>query len=293
MIMFNAREIKHLLSSTYVEWRKQKPAILGAAISFFFIISLGPIMILAVGVVSMIFGTHAAESRIIRAIVEIIGYTPAEVIQTYLIQVQPSASKLFATLLSIPMILFGATMIFFQLKNTLNIIWEVKPHKEARFYHTAVRFVLSFSMVAMIGVLLILLISKSLLLAVFYEFIHQFITFPPIFLYFLDSAVSFLITTLLFAMIYKILPDIHLEWDDVLTGALVTSVLFTIGQFVIGIYLGSIDIDSAHSALGSLTVLLLWIYYSSLIFLIGAVFTKTYSNEKAMIFRRRNETDTG
>ena len=171
-------------------------------------------------------------------------------------------------------------MIFFQLKNTLNMIWDVKPREKKRFIDSVINYGLSFSMVLLLGILLIILIIKSFLLAIFNEFIGQFLSFPVLFLNIIDIISTFCVTTFLFAMLYKILPDTYIKWSNIWTGALVTSFLFAIGQFIIGMYISKTDIDTAYGALGSLTVLLIWIFYSSLIFLVGAVFTKIYSQKK-------------
>ncbi|MFC1651504.1 YihY/virulence factor BrkB family protein, partial [Candidatus Latescibacterota bacterium] len=273
-------EIKHLLLSTYTEWMKQKPLILGASIAFYFIFSLGPILVITVGIVSFFFGKQAAEGQIVQEIFNIIGDKPAEVIQSFIIQTHSPPTRFITMILSIPTIMFGSAMIFFQLKNTLNIVWDVKPLKEKRIYHIFIKYILSFSMVVFLGIILVLLISKSLLLVIFYDFIGQFFFFPSYLLYFIDTILTFLFMTLLFAMTLKVLPDTYIKWADVLTGALVTSFLFVIGQVIIGFYIGKTEIDTTYGALGSLTVLLIWIYYSSLIFLAGAVFTKIYSQSK-------------
>ena len=277
MIILN--EIMQLAILSYHEWIKQKPSTLGAAIAFYFIFSLGPILVIIIGAVGIIFGKQAAEGQIVQEINSIIGQKPAEIIQLFIIQANSPPTRMLITILSIPTVLFGSTMIFFQLKNTLNMIWDVKPRHENSFISAVIKYGLSFSMVMLLGILLIILIIKSLLLALLYDFIGQILPFPVYLLHIMDSIVTFLVTTILFAMTYKILPDTYLKWSDVLTGALVTSFMFAIGQFMIGLYISKTDIDTTYGALGSLTVLLIWIFYSSLIFLAGAVFTKVYSQK--------------
>ena len=281
--MIDLKEIGHLVKSTYHEWIKQKPAILGAAIAFYIIFSLGPIIVITIGIVGLIFGKQAAEGQIAQELYRIFGQKAAEVIQSFITQAYSPPTRIIATILSIPTVIFGSAMMFFQLKYTLNMIWDIQPRKKKRFVDTLINYGLSFLMVILLGILLIILIIKSLLLAIFSGFIGHFLHFPVYFLNIIDLIITFLVTTILFAMTYKILPDIHLTWSDVLNGALVTSFMFTIGQLIIGLYISKTDIDTTYGALGSLTVLLIWIFYSSLIFLVGAVFTKIYSqknNEK-------------
>ena len=156
--MIDLNEIKHLVKSTYHEWIKQKPATLGAAIAFYFIFSLGPILVIIIGAVGIIFGKQAAEGQIVQEINSIIGQKPAEIIQLFIIQANSPPTRMLITILSIPTVLFGSTMIFFQLKNTLNMIWDVKPRHENSFISTLIKYGLSFSMVALLGILLIKLL---------------------------------------------------------------------------------------------------------------------------------------
>ncbi|MFC1538481.1 YihY/virulence factor BrkB family protein, partial [Candidatus Latescibacterota bacterium] len=268
-----------LVKSTYQEWLKQKPALLGAAIAFYFIFSLGPILVITVGAVGLIFGKQAAEGQIVQEIYSIIGQKPAEVIQSFIIQASSPPTRILTTILSIPTVLLGSIMIFIQLKNTLNIIWDVKPPNKKRFNYYLLNYGLLFLIVVLIGILLILLIIKSFLLAIFSDFVGQFLPFHIFFLLMIDLIITFCFTTVLFAVLYKILPDIYIKWSNIWIGALVTSFMFAIGQLLIGLYISKTDIDTAYGALGSLTVLLIWIFYSSLIFLAGAIFTKVYSQK--------------
>ncbi len=280
--MIDLNEIKHLVKSTCHEWIKQKPATLGAAIAFYIIFSLGPILVITIEIVGLIFGKQAAEDQIVQEIYRIIGQKPAEVIKSFIILAYSPPTRIITTILSIPTVMLGSAMIFFQLKNTLNMIWDVKPRKDKRFVYTLINYGSSFSMVALLGILLIILIIKSFSLAIFNDSIGQFLPFPVYLFNIIDLIVTFFVTTILFAMLYKILPDTYIKWSNIWIGALVTSFMFAIGQFMIGLYISKTDIDTAYGALGSLTVLLIWIFYSSLIFLAGAVFTKIYSQKNIL-----------
>ena len=277
--MIDLSKIVKLLKSTYHEWIKQKPFILGAAIAFYVIFSLGPILVIIIEFAGLFFGKQATEGQIVQEINRIIGQKPAEVIQSFIIQAYAPPTRILTTILSIPIVLLGSTMIFFQLKKILNMIWDVIPRKKKRLGDDLINYGLSFSMVALLGILLIILIMKSFSLAFFDEFIGQYFSFPVILLHIIDLIVTFCVTTILFAMLYKILPDTYIKWSNIWIGALVTSFLFAIGQLLIGLYINKTDIDTTYGALGSLTVLLIWIFYSSLIFLAGAVFTKVYSQK--------------
>ena len=138
--MIDLNEIKHLVKSTYHEWIRKKPAILGAVIAFYIIFSLGPILVITIGAVGLIFGKQAAEGQIVQEIHRIIGQKPAEVIQSFIIQAYSPPTRILTTILSIPAVMLGSTMIFFQLKNTLNMIWDVKPRKEKGFVSTLIKY---------------------------------------------------------------------------------------------------------------------------------------------------------
>ncbi|MFC1542201.1 YihY/virulence factor BrkB family protein, partial [Candidatus Latescibacterota bacterium] len=227
----------------------------------------------------LIFGEQAAEGEVVQQIQQIVGQKTAEVMQEIITRATEPPTKHFATLISIPLVMFGATMIFFQLQNALHFIWEIDHIRRRGITGILIEYFLSFPKVLIVGTVFLLLIIKSYALTVLKFFIQE--RFPTIgnTLPILDFILTLGIITVLFAMIYHFVPKTKIHWSDIWIGAGVTSLLFTIGQFFIGIYFSKTDIDSAYGAIGSFTILFIWIFYSSLIFLFGAVFTKIYSQK--------------
>jgi len=270
-------ETKLLLKATFIEWRNQRPELLGAAISFYIIFSLGPVMVIIIGIVGLLFGKQVAESQIIQEIQRSIGPKLAEVIQTLIEEAFLHPARELTTILSIPIVVFGASMLFYRLKNTLNVIWGVKPQSRSNLIGAIKNYIFSFLMVIILGILLMILIIKSFLLVLLHEFLDNYIPFPIYLLQIIDGIFTFLAIIILFAMTYKILLETPIRWWDVWIGASVTSLMFIISQFIIGLYISKAEIGTAYGALGSLTILLVWIFYSSLIYLAGAIFTKVYS----------------
>jgi len=272
-------EVIGLFKDTYIEWRHNKPELIGAALAFYIIFSLGPILVITIWFLGLIFGEQAAEGEIVQQIQHIIGQKPAEGIQEIITRAITPPTKHIATLISIPLVIFGATMIFFQLQNALHFIWEVEHKQRRGITGIIVDFLLSFPKVLIIGIVFLLLIIKSYVLTILSFFLHEHTPLAGNIIPKLDFLLTLFIITILFAMIYHFLPKTNIQWPDIWIGASVTSLLFTIGQFLIGLYISKTNIDSAYGAIGSLTVLFIWIFYSSLIFLFGAVFTKIYSRK--------------
>ena len=270
--------IAELVGMTYREWREQKPELIGAAIAFYIIFSLGPILVIIVEAAGLIFGKAVAEGQIVHEFKTMVGENFAEVIQAIIVNAETPPAQTITMIISIPMILFGSTMIFFQLKNALNYIWGYKSISGS-FGKLARNYISSFVMVLFLGGLLLTLILKSFVLTLLAVFLKRIIPFPMLLLSILDWFVTFAVITFLFAMIYKILTEPEIRWSDEWIGAAVTSLLLMVSQYFIGVYFRKIDIGSALGAIGSFTLLLIWVYYSSLVFLLGAVFTKVYARE--------------
>jgi len=271
--------VRNLIRLTYVEWREQKPELIGAAIAFYIVFSLGPILVIVIEIAGLIFGKAVAESQIIHEFDSIVGPKLAQVIKVIIVNAETPPRQTVTMIVSVPLVILGSAMIFFQLKNALNYIWGVKTAGNGGVLGLVGNYISSFIMVLFLGALLFTLIVKSFALTLVGEFIESYVPFPLIVLSLLDSVFTFFVITLLFAMIYKILTEPKIRWSDEWIGAAVTSLLFTASQFLIGLYFSKIDIGSAFGAIGSFTLLLIWVYYSSIVFLLGAVFTKVYARE--------------
>ncbi|HSL04344.1 MAG TPA: YihY/virulence factor BrkB family protein [Nitrospiraceae bacterium] len=273
-----------LLSATYIKWTEDHAQGLGAALAFYAIFSLAPLLLIVIAIAGLVFGREAAQGQIIGQIQGLVGEESAKAIQTMIEEARKPAAGIIATVLAIVMLLLGATGVFAQLQEALNIIWKVEAKPEQGMWKILKdRFI---SLLAVLGTGFLLLISLviSAGLSAIGTTLEHFLPVPGFLLQLLNFFVSFSIVTLLFAMIYKLLPDRSIQWSDVWSGAIITSLLFTIGKFVIGLYLGKSDVGIAYGAAGSLVVILIWVYYASQIFLFGAEFTAVYAHVRGSKF---------
>lgn len=276
--------LKYIWEFTYEVFEKfidDKAPKYGAALSFYTIFSLAPILVIAVTVAGFVFGPEAARGELYDQIKGLIGEEGAIVVQTALKNAQYSWSGLVSIIISFVTILIGSTVIFIDIQESLNLIWKVKPKSGFNIIKGLLKDRLkSFTIVLATGFLLIVSLIISASVTALNRFIgDSFFTIPPAFIEALNNIVTFAIIFILFMMIFKFLPDVHIKWKHVRAGALVTSVLFIVGKFLIGIYLGTSTLGSKYGAYGSLIILLLWIYYSAQILYLGAEFTQVYANK--------------
>lgn len=276
----NLKVMWELLSATYTKWAKDHAQSLGAALAFYAVFSLAPLLLIVIAIAGSVFGQEAAQGQIIGQIQGLVGKESANAIQSMIEEARKPATGIIAAVLAMVMLLLGATGVFAQLQEALNTIWgvEEKPG-EGLWKLLKDRFI---SLMAVLGTGFLLLISLvvSAGLSAVGATLGHFLPVPGFLLQIINFFVSFAIVTLLFAMIYKLLPDISIQWGDVWIGATMTSLLFTIGKFLIGLYLGKSDVGIAYGAAGSLVVILIWVYYASQIFLFGAEFTAVYAHSR-------------
>jgi membrane protein len=269
-----------LLKRTYAKWNEDHAPGLGAALSYYTVFSLAPLLMIAIAIAGFVFGQEAAQGQIVGQIQGLVGEESAKAIQSMIEEARKPTAGILATLIATGMLLFGATGVFAQLQESLNIIWKVeKTPGEGLWKLLKDRFL---SLMAVLGtgfLLLISLVISAGLSAVGATLAHV-LPGPGFVLQIINVLVSFAVVTLLFAMIYKLLPDKPVRWGDVWIGASITSLLFTIGKFFIGLYLGKSDVGVAYGAAGSLVVILIWVYYASQIFLFGAEFTAVYAESR-------------
>jgi membrane protein len=269
-----------LLSATYTKWTADHAQGLGAALAFYAIFSLAPLLLIVIAIAGSVFGQEAAQGEIIGQIQGLVGEESAKAIQSMIEEARKPAAGIIATVVALVLLFLGATGVFAQLQEALNIIWRVEAKPEQGMWKILKdRFI---SLLAVLGTGFLLLISLviSAALSAIGTTLEQFLPVPGFLLQLINFLVSFAIVTLLFAMIYKLLPDRSIQWSDVWIGAIITSLLFTIGKFVIGVYLGKSDVGIAYGAAGSLVVMLMWVYYASQIFLFGAEFTAVYTHAR-------------
>lgn len=272
------KTIIQLLKETVKEWQQDRVSLWAAALAYYTMFSLAPLLLIAITVAGSIFGEEAAQGELVAQIQGLIGQEGAEAIQSMIQNTQQSQSGgVIATLFGIVTLLFGATGVFGQLQEALNAIWEVKPKPELGWKSFVKTRFLSFAMVLVIGFLLLVSLVLSAVLSGISTFFSSRVPDFVIFGQLLNFAISFGVITVLFASIYKFLPDVRLPWRYLWTGAGVTALLFTIGKYLIGLYLGSSGVTSTYGAAGSIIIILLWVFYSAQILLFGAEFTQVYA----------------
>ena len=271
------RTILAFLREVLQEWSNDNALTLGAALAYYTIFSMAPLLVLAIAVAGLVFGRAAAEGQIVAQIQDVMGPQGAELIQNMIQRASEPATGAIATVVSLATMFFGASGVFGQLQSSLNLIWGADSLRRTGVKGQLQRRAASFSMILGIGFLLLISLALSTLISGLHQAIDVYLTVPSELISLANFSVSFLVVMALFAMIIKLLPDARIEWRDVWLGAAVTAVLFTIGKGLIGIYLGRAGVTSVYGAAGSLVLVLLWVYYSAQLLFLGAEFTEVYS----------------
>jgi membrane protein len=269
-----------LLKETFQEWKDDEALELGAALAYYTLFSLAPLLLIIIAIAGLVWGREAVQGQIVQQIQGLVGRQGAEAVQTMVANAGRQGEKtgLLATVIAVATILFGATGVFAQLQSALNHIWDVEPKPGAGVRGLLKTRVLSFGMVLAVGFLLLVSLVVSTALAAVGTYMGSLLPGgAEVLVRILNFAVSFAVITLLFAVIYRYLPDVKIAWRDVWIGAAVTSLLFTLGKSLIGLYLGNSSVASSFGAAGSVIALLVWIYYSAQILFFGAEFTQVYA----------------
>ena len=248
----------------------------GAAIAFYAITSLAPVLLIVIAIAGLVFGRDAAQDAISGQFSTLMGAQAADVLQSVIASASTKTSGIVATILGIVMLIATASGVFGEMQAALNTIWKTRS-RETTLSRLIRARITSLGLVAALGFLLMISLVVSAGLTGFAIYLDR-LPVGALILSGLNFAVSWLLFALLFGAIYKVLPDRTLQWKDVIVGALMTSLLFNIGKTLIGWYIGSSAVASSYGAAGGLIVLLLWVYYSAQIFLFGAEFTKVYAN---------------
>ena len=264
-----------LLRLTLSEWWSDDVPKLAAALAFYTIFSLAPVLLIAMAVASAIFGRAAAREEVMAWVATSVGSDGAALVRNILDQARKSSP--LATTIGVGAILVGASAVFVQLQDSLNQVWEIatKPEKQIRLFLR--KRALSFLMVLAIGLLLLASVTLTTILSATTEAVQGYLHIPAALLTDFHLGLSLVLMALLFALIFKVLPDAEIAWRDVWIGAAATSVLFNIGKELIGLYLGRSSVGSAYGAAGSLAILLVWVYYSAQVFFLGAEFIQVYA----------------
>jgi membrane protein len=271
-------ELFDLCRSTFREWSADKAPQLGAALAYYSLFSIAPLLIIAVSIAGWVFGESAAQGQLSSQLHDTVGPGPARAIEDLIVHTRSNPSGPWATVIGTVTLLVGAAGLFGQLQDAMNTIWKVEPKSNRGWLAVLRERSLPFAMVVAGGFLLIVSLVASAVLAEVAQFLRPEALPGGAGLWqALNSVVSFGFFVLVFALIYREVPDVRIAWGDVWPGALVTALLFSAGKYLIGLYLGHSGATSAYGAAGSLVLVLLWVYYSSQIFLFGAEFTRVYA----------------
>ncbi len=285
MVFKAIRVIGHIIKDTAVQWAEDQAARLGAALAFYMLISLVPLLVVVLGVSSLLFGPEAAEGEVARRLAEVVGESAAVAIQSIIHNANSSYSGTQAAVLGFGALTFTSTTVFYHLKSALNTIWGVKPAPGRGVKGLLKDRAMAFLMVMLAGGLLIASLTIDTSLVLLQKALHEWI--PHLnnqiavirSLRFAKLLISLIFVTVAFATIYKFLPDTQIAWRDVSVGAVVTSLLFSLGQLPISFYLHHSNFGSIYGAAGSVFVVLIWMYCSAQIFFFGAEFTWVYANK--------------
>ena len=269
-----------LLITTYREWRQDNATRLAAALSYYSALSIAPLLVLAVTIAGFFFSTEAARQELVGQLRQVMGPQSSEIVRTVLEQADQPQTATLAGLAGVAVLLWGASNVFAQLQSAMNTVWGVELKPSAGIWVTARERQLSFGIVMAIGFLLVVSLILSTLLAALTTQLGQLLPGVGWLWQAVNEVVTFVVITLLFALLFKMLPDAETAWRDVWWGALLTSALFTIGKFLLGLFLGMETFSSAYGAAGSLVVFLIWVYVSAQIFFFGAEFTQVYARRR-------------
>jgi membrane protein len=266
-----------MLKDTVLSFVEDEALSRGAAIAFYTVTSLAPVLLIVIAIAGLVFGQDAAQNAISDQFSTLMGRQPAEVLQSAIASAAGTSSSIIATIVGIAILIVTASGVFGELQAALNSIWKAKSQATTVSGLIRARAV-SLGLVAALGFLLIVSLVISAGLTAFGNYLDIVLPLGKLILPALNFFVSIVLLAVLFGAIYKVLPDRNLQWNDVVIGALVTSVFFNIGKSLIGWYIGSSAVATSYGAAAGLIVLLLWVYYSAQIFLLGAEFTKIYAN---------------
>ena len=261
-----------------VAWWNDNAQRLGASVAYYSLFAIAPVLLVAVSVAGLIFGAEAVRGGLSTQIQGLVGPDAAEAVEALLQGASKPATSTIAMIAGVLAMVLAAAGAFLELRSALNTIWRVPPSSIGGFRAFWFNRLRSFGLVLAIGFLLLISLAVSAALAALHEWLTTFGLLVPVVLNVFSILLSLLVSAVLFGLMFKVLPDVTLATRDVVVGALVTAALFSAGKYLIGLYLGHTAASSSYGAAGSVVILLLWVYYSSQIVLIGAEFTRLYAD---------------
>ncbi len=275
------KKIKNIytyLKQVFTEFAEDNILKYSASLAYYTVFSLAPVLIVIISICGVLFGKEAIQGHIYGQIKGLVGNDAAVQIQETIKNIHLTGHNIFATIISIIVLLIGATGIFGEVQDSLNKIWGLRIKTKKTWWKLIINRLLSFSLILCIGFVMMVSLLLNALVSAFGTFLARYFSeFSVILVQLTDNVLTFIVTTFLFSLMFKVLPDAKIKWKDVLIGGLITSVFFTLGKLTIGYYLGSSNIASVYGAAGSIMIIMVWVYYSSIILYLGAEFTKVYA----------------
>jgi membrane protein len=275
------RRIAAVAGEIFDQWSRDDAPRLAASLAYYTILSSAPLLVISIALADRVFGQQAVQGQLAWEIQTLVGGQAAEAIQAVLRDAHRPASGLISTVLSIATLIVGASSVVVELHSALNLIWGIPESDSGSWVANILSFIklriFSSLVVIAAGCLLLISLIASVFISTIGSFFRPLLPMPEWALHLATFAASFLVVTLLFAAIYKLLPDVRLRWSDVVIGASVTSLLFTVGKQLLAIYLSRVGFESTYGAAWTVVIFLVWVYYSAQLFFLGAEFTKVYT----------------
>jgi membrane protein len=277
-----------LCETAVYSWLDDRAPTMGAAIAYYTVFSLAPMLVMVIAIAGLAFGQKAAEGALFDGLADLVGPESAGAVQAMLRSASSTRTGILATVVGFGTLIIGATAVFSELQSALNVIWKAPASGGLGVWHHLLKSrLLSLSVVLVIGFLLLVSLVISTALAVFSDYLDWILPGFATILHVIHLTLSFGFTTVLFAMMFKILPDNPVEWEEVWLGGAVAALLFTVGKHLISFYIGSSNMASTYGAAGALIIVLVWVFYSAQIFLLGAEFAKAYSDQRRTLHQLR------
>ena len=249
-----------------------------ASLAYYTVFSLAPVLIVIISICGALFGKEAIQGHVYGQIKGLVGSDAAIQIQETIKNIHLTGQNIFATIVSVIILLVGATGIFGEVQDSLNKIWGLRIKTRKTWWKLILNRLLSFSLILTVGFIMMVSLLLNALVSAFGNFLARYFSeFSIVLVQIIDNVLTFIITTFLFSLMFKMLPDAKIKWKDVLIGGLITAVFFNLGKLAIGYYLGSSNIATIYGAAGSIMIIMVWVYYSSIILYLGAEFTKVYA----------------
>lgn len=272
------KNVYSYLKQVFTEFAEDNILKYSASLAYYTVFSIAPLLIIIISIFGALFGREAIQGDVYKQIKGLVGNDAAVQIQDTIKNIHLSGNNIFATVIGVVILLIGATGIFGEVQDSLNKIWGLRIKTRKTWWKLIINRLLSFSLIVSVGFVMMVSLLLSAIVSAFGKFLARYFSeFSVVLVQMIDNVLTFIVTTFLFSLMFKMLPDAKIKWKDVLIGGLITSVFFTLGKLAIGYYLGSSNIANVYGAAGSIMIIMVWVYYSSIILYLGAEFTKVYA----------------